>query len=283
VTVTNGSGASGNPTVDVNEANLANIPESAVTGLTASLAGKQATDADLVAIAALSPTNDDIVQRKAGAWTNRTPAQVKTDLVLTKPDVGLANVDNTSDANKPVSTAQQTALNLKADDSVVVHLAGNETVTGAKTMTAPKNQTAMIINRAIADDVTSTDSDIFQIKFGPNGGSALRSAWFNEWGAFRTAVPATHPAETPIKIQPGATAGGWAIAIGSSSDINDTQAGFHSNGDLVGKATVVTSLTASGGVSATGTVTGSNIGVKVSTGISAPSSPTVGDVWIDTN
>ena len=36
---------------------------------------------------------------------------------LTKAHVGLANVDNTSDANKPVSTAQQTALNLKADAS----------------------------------------------------------------------------------------------------------------------------------------------------------------------
>jgi hypothetical protein len=32
---------------------------------------------------------------------------------LTKTDVGLANVDNTSDASKPVSTAQQTALNGK--------------------------------------------------------------------------------------------------------------------------------------------------------------------------
>lgn len=32
-----------------------------------------------------------------------------------KADVGLGNVDNTSDANKPVSTAQQTALNAKAD------------------------------------------------------------------------------------------------------------------------------------------------------------------------
>jgi len=32
----------------------------------------------------------------------------------TKSDVGLGNVDNTSDVNKPVSTAQQTALNAKA-------------------------------------------------------------------------------------------------------------------------------------------------------------------------
>jgi len=34
---------------------------------------------------------------------------------VTKSQVGLSNVDNTSDANKPVSTAQQTALDLKVD------------------------------------------------------------------------------------------------------------------------------------------------------------------------
>lgn len=42
---------------------------------------------------------------------------------LTKSDVGLGNVDNTSDANKPVSTATQTALNGKATSSHT-HTAG---------------------------------------------------------------------------------------------------------------------------------------------------------------
>ena len=74
----------------------------------------QALDADLTSIAGLTPSNDDLVQRKAGAWTNRTPAQVKTDLALVKGDVGLSNVDNTADTAKPVSTAQQTALDAKA-------------------------------------------------------------------------------------------------------------------------------------------------------------------------
>mgnify|MGYP001570043542 FL=1 len=41
------------------------------------------------------------------------------DVTLTKSDVGLANVDNTSDASKPVSTATQTALDAKADASSV--------------------------------------------------------------------------------------------------------------------------------------------------------------------
>lgn len=36
-------------------------------------------------------------------------------VTLSKTDVGLGNVDNTSDVNKPVSTATQTALNLKAN------------------------------------------------------------------------------------------------------------------------------------------------------------------------
>lgn len=38
-------------------------------------------------------------------------------VVLTKGNIGLGNVDDTSDANKPVSTATQTALNLKANIS----------------------------------------------------------------------------------------------------------------------------------------------------------------------
>ena len=54
--------------------------ESDVTNLVTDLAGKQPLDSDLTAIAALSPTNDDVVQRKAGAWTNRTIAQLLTDL-----------------------------------------------------------------------------------------------------------------------------------------------------------------------------------------------------------
>jgi hypothetical protein len=44
---------------------------------------KQAADSDLTAIAALSPANDDVIQRKSGVWTNRTMAQLATDLSAT--------------------------------------------------------------------------------------------------------------------------------------------------------------------------------------------------------
>lgn len=42
--------------------------------------GFQPLDSDLTALAAIAPSNDDVVQRKAGAWTNRTIAQLLTDL-----------------------------------------------------------------------------------------------------------------------------------------------------------------------------------------------------------
>jgi hypothetical protein len=45
-------------------------------------------------------------------------ATLKTDLVLVKGDVGLGSVDNTADLDKPISTATQTALNLKQDTLV---------------------------------------------------------------------------------------------------------------------------------------------------------------------
>lgn len=56
------------------------------------LSGLQPVDEDLTAISGLSPSNDDVLQRKAGAWTNRTPAQVKADLVIVPGDIGMTGV-----------------------------------------------------------------------------------------------------------------------------------------------------------------------------------------------
>jgi hypothetical protein len=84
---------------------------SAGTALTA--LGAQPVDADLTTIAGLTATTDNIIQSVGSAWASRTPAQVKTALALN-------NVDNTSDAGKPVSTAQATADGLKADKTTTI-------------------------------------------------------------------------------------------------------------------------------------------------------------------
>jgi 3-polyprenyl-4-hydroxybenzoate decarboxylase len=69
---------------------------------------------------------------------------------LSKDAVGLGNVDNTSDANKPVSAAQQTALNLKANlaspsfSGTVTLPAGTATVAPLKLSTGTNLSTAVL-------------------------------------------------------------------------------------------------------------------------------------------
>ena len=50
------------------------------------------------------------------------------DVTLSRSDVGLSNVDNTSDVNKPISTATQSALNLKASKSYAAGVAAAMTM-----------------------------------------------------------------------------------------------------------------------------------------------------------
>ena len=76
-----------------------------------------------------NPSNFINVAQAAAAAPVQSVAGRTGNVVLTKTDVGLANVDNTSDLNKPISTATQTALNLKAN------IAG-DTFTGNVTVNA---------------------------------------------------------------------------------------------------------------------------------------------------
>lgn len=59
-------------------------------------------------------TNKTLTSPTINSPTISNPAFTGTATGITKAMVGLGNVDNTSDANKPISTATQTALNLKA-------------------------------------------------------------------------------------------------------------------------------------------------------------------------
>lgn len=86
--------------------------------IAATAGGGGALDADLVAIAALVPVNNDIIQRKSGAWTNRTPAQLKVDL-------GLDLVNNTSDATKNNAVAVLTNKTLDFDFATTGNAADN--------------------------------------------------------------------------------------------------------------------------------------------------------------
>lgn len=84
---------------------------------------------------------------------------LKSSLNLTRTDVGLSNVDNTSDADKPVSTATQAALDLKADAADVY------TKTESDTNFEPKNSNiqAHIADLANPHQVTKAQVGLDQV------------------------------------------------------------------------------------------------------------------------
>lgn len=60
------------------------------------------------------------------ATTTYVQDQIST---INKNTIGLGNVDNTADINKPVSLPQQTALNGKVDDDIVAYVESDTTAT----------------------------------------------------------------------------------------------------------------------------------------------------------
>jgi hypothetical protein len=85
---------------------------------------------------------------------------LSADVTISKADVNLGSADNTSDANKPVSTAQQTALNAKLN-------AANPAFTG--TLSGPRVVTPSV---ALTDASTiATDASLgnyFRVTLGGN-------------------------------------------------------------------------------------------------------------------
>jgi hypothetical protein len=79
-----------------NTLSINSIGQSKVANLSTDLSGKQSLDADLTTIAGLSPTTDNFIQSKSGAWSSRTPAQVKGDLLATPTDFQGQTIENYS-------------------------------------------------------------------------------------------------------------------------------------------------------------------------------------------
>lgn len=88
-------------------------------------------DDDLGDIAALTPADDDILQRKAGAWTNRTPTQVAADLGVVMPDgtVLLPGVAFGADPDSGMFRVSANVLGLSTNGVLGLQLDANQQVT----------------------------------------------------------------------------------------------------------------------------------------------------------
>lgn len=104
------------------------------------MAAKRFSEFDAV----LNPSgSEEIVGVKDGQNVKVRLDTVKS--LVTKTDVGLGNVDNTTDLNKPVSTAQQSALNSKANvghDHAVTDVTGLQSVLDSKASTVHAHNVA---------------------------------------------------------------------------------------------------------------------------------------------
>ena len=122
--------------------------------------------------------------------TNKTLTSpvINTPTGITKSDVGLANVDNTTDANKPVSTATQTALDLKAN-------LASPTFTGTVTLPTGTVTSGMILDGTIVNADVNASAAIAQSKIADLTTDLAAKA------------PLASPALTGTPTAPTATAG----------------------------------------------------------------------------
>ena len=138
---------------------------------------------------------------------------------VTKSQVGLSAVDNTSDANKPVSTAQQTALNLKANiasptftgtvggitAAMVGAPSGSGTSTGTNTgdSATPAETTTTIgslINGATSK-TTPVDADQIGLMDSAASNIMKKLSWANIKAALSALfVPLTGNSTAPVEI-----------------------------------------------------------------------------------
>lgn len=109
---------------------------------------------------------------KADSAVQSVNGKTGSSVTIVKGDVGLGNVDNTSDVNKPISIAQQSALDLKANSSVTI--SAGTGLEGGGSLAA--NRT-LALNSASISSLAKADSSVQTVNgVAPTGGNVSVSA-----------------------------------------------------------------------------------------------------------
>jgi hypothetical protein len=156
---------------------------------------------------------------------------------LTKSSVGLGNVDNTSDADKPVSTATQTALDLKAPKA-------DPTFTG--TVVLPSTVNGPSISTSVNLLFPTQSGHITLGGSQTTGNLTLGGGTTRTTGVIGIGTGATTTGTKTINIGTGSTGGTTEITVGSSS-------GATSNITLNGAVTAANNLVVEGDLTVNGT------------------------------
>ena len=172
-----------------------------------------------------------------GTVTIPTGASITAPTGLVKGDVGLGNVDNTSDANKPVSTAGQTALDLKAN-------LNSPTFTG--TVTLPDNTVAL--GTKTTGDYVATIT----------GGTGVTSSAATSGEGTTHSLSIGQAVGTSDNVTfAGVTADNIKVGVTASNEI-DTASGDLTIDSAGGTVTIDDNLTVTGNLTVSGTTTSIN-------------------------
>lgn len=163
---------------------------------------KQTVDSDLTTIAALSASNDDILQRKSGAWTNRTLAQVAADLQTPLGSI-YQGIDTDLTAVAGLTASNDDFLQRKSGAWA------NRTVAQVATdLQTPLNSVYQSLDSdltAVAG-LTASNDDVLQRKSG---------AWTN-----RTVAQLATDLQTPLDARYALIGGGGGSLPSTNGDIN---------------------------------------------------------------
>jgi len=198
--------------------------------------GAQPVDADLTTIAGLTATTDNVIQSVASAWASRTPAQLKATLALVKGDVGLGNVDNTSDATKNSASATLTTKTIAL---------GSNTVSGTTAQFNTANTDADFYTTA-GTDVSLADGGTGASLTDPNADRIL--FWDDSAGAMTWLATGTGLTITATTIDAAGGGGGITDVVqdttpqlGGNLDLNTFTVGAATAADLTKLNAVTTS------------------------------------------
>ena len=117
------------------------------------------------------------------SFTTNTSSAKSINIQLAKADVWLWNVDNTSDANKPISNATQTALNAKANTADVYTKAEVDSAISSSISSAYKYK-GSVANQAALPSTGNTEGDVWNTE-----DTGMNYAWTGTaWDALWTTV-----------------------------------------------------------------------------------------------
>jgi hypothetical protein len=157
--------------------------------------------------------------------TSRVPTTRKVaghalsaDVTLVKSDVGLGNVDNTADVDKPISTAQQTALNDKVDKITGKGLSTNDYTTAEKDKLNGIQSRAQVNPQIYAD---KNNRNIFGYKLDNDAGALITLYDDGSPDGGTIAVPLASAAQGAIQSLSNALAGKVDAEDGKGLSTND--------------------------------------------------------------